>query len=283
ALDLPGGVTLQLCEERGNTSADTARSAGEPAPENSWSVASPNPAPYADDLADVQSVGFATPARGAMPAILERLRSGRIRTSRVYDVGCGAGVSTRALLDAGYVVLAIEPSRALAAIARTAAPTARVEERSVHGLEFEPCEAILALGEPLTYHERESAPNRRLQQFFGAAAGALPPGGLLIFDLIETGSPALDARGWASGTDWAVLFATEEQPDEQRLTRTIETFRGVNGTYRRSREVHEVATFSSEWVLEALRSAGFEATTATAYGEHALPTRRRAFFAERRA
>lgn len=240
-----------------------------------------SPAPYADDLAYVHAVGFSGLATGATPAIVERLRASATPVRRVYDVGCGSGVSTRALVAAGFVVDAIEPSEPLAALARAAAPDARVHVTTAYGFAFEPCDAILAVGEPLTYHGRDGDPARQLENFFAAAGRALRRGGHLIFDLIEAGPASLSSRGWVAGDDWAVLFAAVEDVAQSRLTRTIETFRKIDGAYRRNGEVHEVAIFDSDWVLAALRAVGFDATTATAYGAQALGLRRRAFFAVR--
>jgi SAM-dependent methyltransferase len=240
-----------------------------------------NPAPYADDLAYVHAVGFSGLAAGATPSIVERLRASASPVRRVYDVGCGSGVSTRIFAAAGYDVVALEPSEALAALARAAAPAAQLHVTSAYGYAFEPCDAIVAVGEPLTYHARQTDPARQLEEFFGQAARALRPGGHLVFDLIETGPASLDARGWLAGDDWAVLFAVAEDVAGRRLTRTIETFRQIDGTYRRSGEVHHVAIFESAWVLAALHAAGFAATTSTAYGAQSLGVRRRAFFAVR--
>jgi SAM-dependent methyltransferase len=241
------------------------------------------PARYDDDLAYVHAVGFSGLVTGAMPAVLDLLRADATPVRRVYDVGCGSGVSTRALVDAGYEVVALEPSPSLAAMARAAVPSAKVIEATVYGVELDPCDAILAIGEPLTYHERDADPRQRVEAFFPAAARALRPGGHLIFDLIETGTPSLTARGWAAGDDWAVLTATTEDVERARLERRIEIFREVNGAYRRSRETHEVALFDAEWVVAALAAVGFDTTTARSYGAHPLALRRRAFFARRQA
>jgi SAM-dependent methyltransferase len=238
---------------------------------------------YDEDLAYVHAVGFSGLVTGAMSCVLPRLRADPTPVRRMYDVGCGSGVSTRALVDAGYEVVGLEPSPSLAAMARAAAPSAEVVEATIYGVELERCDAILAIGEPLTYHARDTDPRGRLQSFFAAAARALRPGGHLMFDLIETGTPSLTARGWAAGDDWAVLTATTEDVEQRRLERRIETFREVSGAYRRSRETHTVAVFDADWVVAALAAAGFDTVTDHAYGAHPLAVRRRAFFARRRS
>jgi len=239
---------------------------------------------YEEDLAYIQAIAFGDLAKGAMPAVIERLRASRIPVRRVVDVGCGAGISTRALVDAGFETRAIEPSPSLLAIARNTAPGARFQLGSIYDVALEPCDAILALGEPLTYHGPDVDADARLRAFCERAARALGPGGLVIFDLIEAGGAPLDARGWSSGDDWAILYETREDRTARRLTRHIETFRrpaaDASG-YRRSREVHDVRTFETRDVERWLDAAGFSVEIADRYGAHALAPRRRAFFAIR--
>ena len=116
-----------------------------------------------------------------------------------------------------------------------------------------------------------------------SAAGLLPQGGLLIFDVIETVSPPLDGRVWSSGEDWAVLVETTEDAATRQLQRSIETFRRVGNAYRRGRDVHSVRLFDSVALMDVLTACGFEVETSTAYGQHVLGPRRRAFIATRAA
>src|SRR5262249_41820183 len=101
---------------------------------------------YQNDLAHIQATVFGEFAARAATAILPRLRDAPVPVRTVVDIGCGAGVSTRALTDAGFDVLAIEPSPALLEIARTCAPAARFRHASAYEIEMPRCEAILAIG-----------------------------------------------------------------------------------------------------------------------------------------
>jgi hypothetical protein len=121
-----------------------------------------------------------------------------------------------------------------------------------------------------------------VQGFIRSAAIALAPGGQLIFDVIVTEGPPLDARGWNLDDDWAILYETREEPGARRLTRTIDTFRRDGELYRRGREVHEVRVFEEVAVRSWLESAGFDFETGHAYGAQPLGRRRLAFFATRR-
>lgn len=236
--------------------------------------------PYDDDLAFVQAQGFGELALAAAAFLIPQLRARGAR--RIVDLGCGAGVSTKAFVKAGFDTLAIEPSAALLALAREACPAARFQQASAYDVNWEPCDAILALGEALSYHPPSEDAEARLQRFFHDAHQALASGGLLVFDLIETGEPALNARAWKAGPDWAVLSASHEDAVKSRLTREIETFRDLgSGEYRRRKETHHVRLFARDAVTSWLGQAGFTVETATTYGGFQLAPRRVAFHAVR--
>jgi SAM-dependent methyltransferase len=235
--------------------------------------------PYQQDLAYIQSIAFGAFARGAAPEIVRRLKTATIPVRHVLEVGCGAGPLTAALTDAGFDVTAIEPSADLIAIARSAAPTAHFIRGSVYDVPLPPLDAIVALGEPLTYHDNPDDADRLLDDFFDRAAATLPAGGQLIFDMIETGEPSLAARGWRSGEDWALLFDISEDTASKTLVRNIEVFRRIGDLYRRSREVHRVRLFDTASLRAQLESRGFLVETAASYGTQELLPRRTAFFA----
>lgn len=237
---------------------------------------------YQEDLAYIQAAGFGDFARGAAPEIVRLLRSASTDVRRVVDLGCGAGPLSAVLVEVGFEVTGIEVSKELLKIARGACPASRFIHGSIYDQRIPACEAILAIGEPLTYNEADGA-EKRVREFFQRASEALPRGGMLIFDLIELGEPSLSGRSWKAGEDWAVLSETEDNPGARLLVRNIETFRKVDGSYRRGREVHRVRLFDRDEVSAWLEVAGFNVVTATSYGEFRLAARRRAFFCTRRA
>lgn len=238
---------------------------------------------YQQDLAYIQSAAFGVTARGAAPEIVRRLRQASIPIRRVVDVGCGAGPLTEALIAAGFETTGIDFSADLLAIARAAVPTARFIHASVYDVDIPPCDAIVAVGEPLTYHPEGSNAQGRIGEFFEKAFAVLPPGGVLIFDIIELGEPTLSRRVWTSGDDWAVLVDIREDPASQTLLRNIETFRKVGEFYRRGREIHRVQLFDTPWLCDELESRGFRVETSRSYGNKPLAPRRRAFFATRQS
>jgi SAM-dependent methyltransferase len=237
---------------------------------------------YQDDLAHIHAAAFGALAQDAAPEIVRRLKGAGIAVRRVVDVGCGAGPLSKALAEAGFEVTGIDSSAALVALARAAVPAARFLHASLYEAEIPPCEAVVALGEPLTYHARDASAEDLVGRFFQRVAVRLPPGGMLIFDVIEPGEPSLAGRTWSAGEDWAVLVETVEDQGARTLMRNIETFRRIGELYRRGREIHGVRLFQAQALCERLTSCGFTVETSRFYGVRLLPPRRRAFFATRR-
>lgn len=196
-------------------------------------------------------------------------------------MGCGAGPLTAALVEAGFETTGIDNSAELLAIARAAVPRARFIHKSIYDAEIPGCEAILAVGEPLTYHAEYADADKLVKGFLRRTSEVLPAGGMLIFDAIELGEPSLAGRVWSSGDDWAVLVDTKENPDSRTLVRDIETFRRVDRFYRRGREVHSVRLFDGRTLCNQIRACGFTVETAQEYGAQRLGPRRRAFFCTR--
>lgn len=237
---------------------------------------------YDQDLAYIHAAGFGGLAQGAAPEIVRLLNSAAIPVRGIVDAGCGAGTLAARLVEAGFEVTGIDSSADLLAIARTAVPGARFVNASIYDADVPPCEAMVALGEPLTYHSEEADADSLVQSVFRRASGILPPGGMLIFDVIETGEPTLAGRAWASGEDWAVLVHTSEDQAARTLVRSIETFRRVGQLYRRGRAIHRIRVFDTGELAGALAACGFAVETAQAYGSQRLAPRRRAFFCTRR-
>lgn len=237
--------------------------------------------PYGCDLAYVQAAAYGTLARGAAAEIVRRLHSSSAQVRRVLDVGCGAGPLTEALIEAGFEVTGVDTSAELLELARANVPTAHFIHASIYDVQIRDYDAVVAVGESLTYHPESADADNLISRFFQRVAQALPQGGVLIFDVIGLGEPSLAGRTWNSGDDWAVLVETAENQRERTLVRNIEVFRRVGDAYRRSHEVHRVRLFDVSILCNQLASYGFATETARSYGDQWLPPRRRAFFATR--
>ena len=237
---------------------------------------------YDDDLAYIHATAFGGLIEGAAPFILDQLRETKIAVRQVVDAGCGDGMMARALIDAGYKVHGIELSPAFIELARRNAPQATLVNRSVHETGLPPCQAILAIGEVLSYHHPNADAQNRLAHFIGRCADTLPRGGLLLFDIITGGKKSLSAKTWSTGADWALLVDLQEAPEKHRLTRRIQTFRRQGKRYRRSAESHHVRVFDVAAVRDLLRAHGFSVKTQGAYGACKLLPRRTAFVARKK-
>lgn len=238
---------------------------------------------YQSDLAYVHAAAFETLARGAAREIILRLQGSSAPIRRVMDAGCGAGPLAKALVDAGFEVTGVDTSAELLEIARANVPKARFVHASIYDTEVRGYDAVVAVGEPLTYHSDEAGADDRVRTLFRRVADALPPGGLLIFDAIGLGEPPLAGRSWSSGDDWAVLVETTEEQAARTLVRNIEVFRRIGDAYRRSHEVHRVRLFDPSVLRNQLSFYGFATETSGSYGAEQLPPRRHAFFATRLA
>lgn len=73
---------------------------------------------YRRDLALVHHLGFGFHADECAPGILELLRPIGERDGLVVELGCGSGLLTRYLIEAGHHVLATDASPAMLELAR---------------------------------------------------------------------------------------------------------------------------------------------------------------------
>lgn len=170
------------------------------------------------------------------------------------DAGSGADPLIEALIKAGFDVTGVYTSAALLEIAHENIPGARFLHASIYDIEIRGYDAVVALGEPLTYHTQGDDANNLISTFFQRAADALPAGGMLIFDVIGLGQPSLAGRTWSTSDDWAVLVETTEDQTEKILVRNIEAFRCFGEVYRRTRETHTVRLFDIDTIYNQLAS-----------------------------
>jgi SAM-dependent methyltransferase len=229
---------------------------------------------YEDDLAYIHHAGFTRLAEQAAVRIVELLRERGIRSGLVVELGCGSGVTARALTEAGYDVLGIDSSPAMVRLAGRIAPRASFEVGSFVDESLPPCAAATSVGEVLGYLFDEANDARALDRLFRRVRDALAPGGVFVFDLAGPGRvpPGEVERGHAADEDWAVLFEAEEDPRRRLLTRRMTTFRRVGKHYRRGQEVHRVRLIPAAEAAARLRRAGFSARILRGYaGERFAP------------
>lgn len=230
---------------------------------------------YRADLALVHHLGFGFHAERCAPGILDLLRPVRDRGGLVVELGCGSGLLTKPLVDAGHRVVATDASPAMLDLARAHAPGAEDVRRLV--LPDDPipaADAIVSIGHVLSYLPDEAAIDRALV----AAARALRPGGILAVDLCDLawGEARQDAPNHSQVTDdWAIVTRFPASPPD-RFARDMTVFvRTDDGSWRRSDEHHDNVLIETARVPALLAEHGVDATVGDAFGpgeDQALPT-----------
>ncbi|MGP1372732.1 MAG: methyltransferase domain-containing protein [Almyronema sp.] len=240
---------------------------------------------YREDLAYIHDVGFDRYVLQSIPEILTILKSVQVPGDWVLDLGCGSGLSTQALVAAGYKVMGVDISAAMIAIARQRVPQATFKVDSLFKVELRPCRAAIAIGECLNYCFDPDNDAQTLQDFFRRVYAALCAEGFLIFDLLEANPPAetQPVQGFREGEDWLVLFEKIQNQAQTLLKRRIITFRQVGEAYRRDEEIHYQRLYPSSAIKDWLAAAGFVVTLADSYGIFQLPPHHRAFIARKPA
>lgn len=230
---------------------------------------------YRADLALVHHLGFGFHAERCAPGILELLRPVRDRGGLVVELGCGSGLLTKPLVDAGHRVIATDASPAMLDLAREHAPGTEDVRRLV--LPDDPipsADAIVSVGHVLSYLPDEAAIDRALV----AAAQALRPGGILALDLCDLawGEARRDSPNYSQvADDWAIVTRFPTAPPD-RFVREMTVFvRTADGSWRRDDEHHDNVLVDTARVPALLAEHGVDATVASAFDDdplHDLPT-----------
>src|SRR5215470_17601897 len=137
---------------------------------------------YRADLARVHHEGFGFHADAVAPGVLALLEPVLGANGLVLEIGCGSGLLTRYLVDAGHRVLATDASSAMLDVARAYVPEAEgMELLRLPADRVPEADAIVSVGHPLSYLDDE----QQLEVSLIAMAEALRPGGVLAFDLCD--------------------------------------------------------------------------------------------------
>lgn len=240
---------------------------------------------YREDLAYIHDAGHGVFARDAAARLVSELNRAGHEGGTVVDLGCGSGITARALLERGYRVLGIDMSEAMVALARTRAPGAEFRAGSFVSAELPPSVAVTAIGEVLNY-VFDSANNEGARAaLLRAIYHALAPGGVFLFDVAgpERAGSRRPYHAHAAGRDWAVMVDTAVERGTGLLMRRITSFRQVGDLYRRDEEVHRLILLETTALANGLRDTGFEAETIARYGAEPLPAGVVAFVARKPA
>ncbi|HEY3702063.1 MAG TPA: class I SAM-dependent methyltransferase [Acidimicrobiales bacterium] len=226
---------------------------------------------YRPDLSLVHHLGFGFHADACAPGILALLQPVRDRGGLVVELGCGSGLLTRHLLDAGHRVMATDASPAMLALAREHAPEAEGVHRLVLPDDPVPAaDAIVSTGHALNYLADEAALDRALI----AAAQALRPGGVLAIDLcdLEWGKARRGEPPLVRVDDDWVLATRFSLPSPDRYVREMTIFvRDRDGSWHRDDERHDNVLIDTSRVPARLADHGVEARIARSFGTEELP------------
>jgi SAM-dependent methyltransferase len=226
---------------------------------------------YRRDLAEVHHLGFGFHADNCAPGIIALLEPIRERKGLVLELGCGSGLLTRHLVDAGHRVIATDASPAMLEIAEEYVPEAEDLRQLVLPDDPMPqADAIVSVGHTVNYLPDVPAIERAL----AAAARALRPGGVLAVDLcdLEWGRLRRDQPNLGrAGDDWAIV-TTFSLPSPDRYVREMVTFRrNDDGTWRRDDERHDNVLIDTSRIPALLAPHGVQARIAPSFGSAQLP------------
>lgn len=238
---------------------------------------------YRPDLALVHHLGFGFHADMVAPGILALLQAVRERNGLVVELGCGSGLLTRHLLDAGHRVIATDASPAMLALAQRTAPDAeRFIELVLPDDAIPACDAIVAVGHPFSYLPDEESIDRA----FVAAAEALRPDGVLAVDIcdLDWGTTRRNPPNLGRvGADWAIV-AEFSMPTPARFVRQMAVFvRDQDGSWRRDDERHDNVLIDTSRLPGLLADHHVEAIVTTSFGAETLPSGLRAVIGRRSA
>jgi SAM-dependent methyltransferase len=225
---------------------------------------------YRECLALVHHLGFAAHAESCAPGVLALLEPVRARGGLVLELGCGSGLLTRRLVEAGHRVIATDASPAMLKLAQETAPGADLRRLVLPHNELPAVDAVVSVGHVLNYLADEAD----LEAALVAIAGALRAGGIVALDLcdLEWGRVRAQQPDLARVTDdWAIVtrFST---PSPTRYVREMTVFvRGQDGSWQRDDERHDNVLYDTARVPAFLSAYGVEAEVRPSFGDEDLP------------
>jgi SAM-dependent methyltransferase len=238
---------------------------------------------YRRDLARVHHLGFAAHAEACAPGILQLLEPVRRRNGLVVEIGCGSGLLTRALVDAGHRVVATDASPAMLELAEQwASGAAEVRRMTLPDDVVPPADAIVGVGHALNYLPDAKAIDRALT----AIAGALRPGGVIALDICDLvwGAARRDAPNLGMVDDEWAIVSRFSAPTPDRFVRDMTTFvLQEDGSWHRDDERHDNVLIDTARISELLAHLGVDVQVRRSFGGEHLSVGLRTLIGARRA
>lgn len=224
---------------------------------------------YDRDLAEFHDAHAGELAREGASTMVAHLHAAGWTGGTVADLGCGGGIASRVLVDAGFDVVAVDPSPAMLAMTRERVPEATTVEATMASVALPGrLVGIVALGEALAYDLTID-----LDETLEAFHAALRPGGVVLLDVPGPGRHGEEEESTLVQDRGGVFLSVQTTSERFRTTRRITLFtrNGRNGNYRRHDETHELRLYPAQDVRTGLARAGFVAVRPVArYGSCAL-------------
>jgi SAM-dependent methyltransferase len=219
----------------------------------------------------VHHLGFGFHANRCAPGILTLLEPVLARNGLVLELGCGSGLLTKYLVDAGHRVIATDASPAMLDLARQTVPGA--EDVRVLVMPDDPmpaCDAVVSIGHPVSYLDTEAAVLRALTN----AADALNADGVYAIDIedFEWGDAWANTKAGVRRSDDWVIATEYSRPEPHRYIRDMTVFlRNEDGTWRRDDERHENTLIDTSTVPPLLADHGVDVECRSAFGDETFP------------
>jgi SAM-dependent methyltransferase len=225
---------------------------------------------YRADLARIHHEGFAFHADAVAPGILRLLAPVRERGGLVVEIGCGSGLLTKYLVDAGHRVIATDASPAMVDLAREYVPSIPIEVLCVPDDPIPAADAIVSVGHPLSYLDNKP----QVEEALVAISDALEPGGMLVLDICDiewgTARRGQSPRVWF-GDDW-VLVTRTSVPEPHTFRREMTMFVKSGDLWRRDDEIHDNVLLNTDQIPAFLAAHGIEAEVKPRFGDETLST-----------
>jgi SAM-dependent methyltransferase/GNAT superfamily N-acetyltransferase len=231
---------------------------------------SPSSGYYGRDLALVHHSGFRAHADACAAGILRLLDPTRAAGGRVVELGCGSGILTRHLVDAGLHVIATDASDAMLDLARRYVPEADLRRLVLPDDPIPEADAIVSVGHVLNYLPNQAA----IEGALVAVAQALRPRGVLTIDLcdLEWGTARRGAPPHAQVSDEWAIITRFSVPVPTQFVREITVFvREDDGSWRRDDERHDNVLLETSRIASFLAHHGIDAAVGLSFGGEALP------------
>jgi SAM-dependent methyltransferase len=229
--------------------------------------------PYREDLAFIHDVGFGHLARGAAEILLNGRLTPPPTTGPMVDLGCGSGILSERMANAGYRVIGFDLSQAMIQRCRQRVPTGEFQQASIFDVVIPPCSIAAAVGEIVNYLFDASHSLTRLTKLIRQVAQSLVPGGLFLVDGAAPGRGLKPGgyQGFREGAGWFCASHAIEEGDPPILTRTITSFVQQGNLFRRDAEIHRLRLIEPEWMRQTLVEGGLRVRRMRGYPEARFP------------